>query len=219
MFKHFNFNDDKWAPGAGTSHVQGCVGESQAELRNLFNVTNLNVKTTSIDYTVAGDLPANCGLVVVNLAVLPTTNNTAGVKTFGCGYCKPGYKSVGADVVTDSYPFVRQCVKIDNCADSNKTVNACEKCVNEFGFAMDATNGTIDNTACVKMTGDVSVPSNCMVFKETKCVICNKNFSVTLDGTCQKLTMAQCGQTDFVVFNKYLHTNFSENENENKNEF
>ena len=42
--------------------------------------------------------------------------------------------------------------------------------------------GVINFAECVKMDNSVDVPTNCIAFKASKCVICEKYYSVDQDG-------------------------------------
>ena len=87
--------------------------------------------------------------------------------------------------------YVKACTKIDKCSTSSKSVNVCDVCETGYGHKM-AADGTIDFTTCEKMDNNVDVPSNCLSFVGSKCVICDKYYSVDKDGKCAKYTIPIC---------------------------
>lgn len=91
-------------------------------VNDLMGITsNLYTEVTDAADFTAREYPANCGLLIVDLAV-PKNVNAGVASGLLCAYCKPGFKAT----YDNNGVYATRCVAIDNCSTTNNTVvNAC----------------------------------------------------------------------------------------------
>lgn len=206
-YAQYDFNSDDLKSGTPKLSNITCLDiTSKTTIK-----TTLSLPNTVDDEKV--DEMANCGLAILNFNEFDTRTNfdntaysiatvtdRSGKQDLECVACAPGYKS-DPGFADNTEKVVRKCTAIANCdLTQNQTIfNGCSKCKANYTWSSD-NSGIVDYGACVQIPATLT---NCLAYynngsgSKGECKFCDRGYTKTRDGYCEKVTVSSCSSQWF----------------------
>jgi hypothetical protein len=139
--------------------------------------------------TQGSTFPANCGaqILFIDKKLSPYRSAEDAEVNPVCVICQPKFMPSAYSTASGLSFVVMGCDPINKCV-SSITFNSCDQC--DTGFALFATSQgykcvstTVEN--CYKLNADLA------------CILCNKGYMMSADGTCDRISAYKCSDNGF----------------------